>query len=157
MVDNEDNWGNYSFQVYVELADQADKADAEEAVRNMLLEHNEEGDIETSIFFYPMKRWHLYSGFDDGVEKGGMMDSVKLFGIIAVFILIIACFNFMNLATARSERRAREVGIRKTVGSGKMELVTQFLSESVFIASIAFVLAVLLAQLVLPLYNTLVG
>jgi ABC-type antimicrobial peptide transport system permease subunit len=90
------------------------------------------------------------------VESGGMNDYVQLFTIIAVFIIVIACINFMNLATARSERRAREVGIRKSVGSRRAELIMQFIGESTFIAFVAFTIAVLLTQLILPYYNQMV-
>jgi ABC-type antimicrobial peptide transport system permease subunit len=103
-----------------------------------------------------MLRWRLYSTFENGVETGGMNEYVQLFTIIAVFIIVIACINFMNLATARSERRAREVGIRKSVGSRRIELIFQFVGESTFIALIAFVIAILAAQLLLPYYNQLV-
>ncbi|MDQ2657497.1 MAG: FtsX-like permease family protein, partial [Bacteroidota bacterium] len=90
------------------------------------------------------------------VEQGGMSDYVQLFTIIAIFIIVIACINFMNLATARSERRAREVGIRKAVGSRRWELMLQFIGESMIISFIAFAIAVLAAQLLLPSYNSLV-
>jgi len=98
----------------------------------------------------------LYSNFENGQEKGGMSDFVQLFSLIAIFIIIIACINFMNLSTARSEKRAKEVGIRKSVGSKRIHLVFQFLAESIIISFAAFVIAILLAQLILPLYNVLV-
>ena len=85
-----------------------------------------------------------------------MIDYVNMFTIIAMFVLIIACINFMNLATARSERRAREVGIRKSVGSRRHELILQFMGESLFLSVLAFVIGVLMVQLLLPLYNDLV-
>ncbi|HMR58093.1 MAG TPA: FtsX-like permease family protein, partial [Cyclobacteriaceae bacterium] len=103
-----------------------------------------------------MQRWRLFSNFENGIETGGMNDYVQMFTIIAIFILIIACINFMNLATARSERRAREVGVRKSVGSKRGELIFQFIGESTFIALLAFVVAILMAQLLLPYYNGLV-
>ncbi len=155
VVENEDNWGNYSFQVFVELDDLTHQKTVESSIQNMLIEHGEE-DLKPELFLYPMLRWRLHSQFEDGVEKGGMIDYVNLFSVIAIFILIIACINFMNLATARSERRAKEVGIRKSVGSRRIELMGQFIGESVFISFLAFVIAVLLAQLLLPLYNDLV-
>jgi ABC-type antimicrobial peptide transport system permease subunit len=101
-------------------------------------------------------KWRLNSNFENGKEAGGRIDFVKMFGVIAVFILVIACINFMNLSTARSERRAREVGIRKSVGSKRIELIFQFIGESLFISTVAFVIAVLLAQLLMPYYNNLV-
>lgn len=149
------NWGNYSFQVFVELDNPGAQAQVDKRIRMMLQEHGEK-DTKPEFFIYPMERWRLHSSFDNGQETGGMIDYVQLFTIIAVFILVIACINFMNLATARSERRAREVGIRKSVGSRRRELVLQFIGESTFISFIAFMIAVLLAQLLLPYYNDMV-
>ncbi len=153
---NETNWGNYSFQVFVELNDPKNKDAVENAIRGMLGEHGEDEEMKHEFFLYPMLRWRLYSNFDNGVEQGGISDYVQLFTVIAVFIIVIACINFMNLATARSERRAREVGIRKSVGSRRYELIFQFIGESVIISFIAFAIAVVAAQLLLPAYNTLV-
>lgn len=153
---NSTNWGNYSFQVFVELNDSKNHAAVENGVRKMLAAHGEDKDIEHNFFLYPMLRWRLYSNFENGVEQGGMSDYVQLFTIIAIFIIVIACINFMNLATARSERRAREVGIRKSVGSRRHELIFQFIGESMIIAFISFAIAILFAQLLLPYYNTLV-
>ncbi|MEP2771064.1 MAG: ABC transporter permease [Fulvivirga sp.] len=153
--DNEDNWGNYSFQVFIEINDPKNIANVEASVAPMLTENGQD-DIEREFFLHPLLKWRLYSNFENGVATGGMSDYVKLFTIIAVFILVIACINFMNLATARSERRAKEVGIRKSVGSRRWELIVQFLSESVFIAFISCVIAVVIAQLLLPSYNELV-
>jgi putative ABC transport system permease protein len=152
---NTTNWGNYSFQVFVELNEPTDMAAVNSSVKMMLQEHGEK-DTKPELYLYPMLRWRLHSSFDDGKETGGMIEYVQLFTIIAIFVLVIACINFMNLATARSERRAREVGIRKSVGSRRRELVLQFIGESTFISFIAFVIAVLLAQLLLPFYNDMV-
>jgi len=153
--ENTTNWGNYSFQVFAELNDPANQAAVENTVHNMLQEHGET-ETKPEYFLYPLLRWRLHSQFENGIETGGMNDYVQMFSIIAIFILVIACINFMNLATARSERRAREVGIRKSVGSRKHELVLQFLGESTFIAFIAYAIAILMAQLLLPYYNDLV-
>ena len=155
VVDNQDNWGNYSFQVYVEI----DDADHEEAVSESvapMLTENGQDDMPRTFFLHPLSEWRLNSNFENGEATGGMGDYVKLFTIIAVFILLIACINFMNLATARSERRAKEVGVRKSVGSGRIELIFQFIGESVFITFISYVLAILVSQLLLPYYNQLV-
>lgn len=153
--DNMTNWGNYSFQVFAELNDPTNHTTVEESVKMMLQEHGET-DTKPEYFLYPMERWRLFSSFENGVETGGMNDYVQMFTIIAIFIIIIACINFMNLATARSERRAREVGVRKSIGSKRRELVLQFIGESTFIAFIAFAIAILTAQLLLPYYNNLV-
>lgn len=152
---NTTNWGNYSFQVFVELNDASNQQVTEASIKDMLQKH-EQIDTKPELFLYPLLRWRLYSSFNDGVEEGGMSDFVQLFTIIAIFIIVIACINFMNLATARSERRAKEVGIRKSIGSKRRELITQFIGESTMIAFIAFAIAVLMAQLLLPVYNELV-
>jgi putative ABC transport system permease protein len=104
-----------------------------------------------------MSRWRLYSDFENGKSVSGQIVYVRMFTVIAIFILVIACINFMNLATARSERRAREVGIRKSIGSKRKDLILQFLGETVFIALIAFILALGLVEATLPFYNGLVN
>lgn len=152
---NQDNWGNNSFQVFVELDDPVSHAEAEKNVANMLTENGQD-DMPKVFFLYPMERWHLYSLFEDGREKGGMIDYVQLFMLIAVFILFIACINFMNLSTARSEKRAKEVGIRKSVGSSRFNLILQFLGESLIIVTIAYLIAILLVLILLPSYNLMV-
>src|SRR4029077_15387276 len=96
---------------------------------------------------HPMDRVHLYDEFKNGKETGGRIQFVWLFGIIGVFVLLLACINFMNLSTARSEKRAKEVGVRKTVGSLKSQLIAQFLSESVLVAFIAFFISLVFVQL----------
>lgn len=105
---------------------------------------------------YPMSRWHLYDTFENGKEVGGRVKFVRLFTIIAWIILIIACINFMNLATAQSERRAQEVAVRKVMGSGRGALIAQFMTESFIMALIATSIAVVLIILLLPAFNHLV-
>ena len=156
VVRNETNWGNYSFQIFVELNEANNKDAVENSIRKMLDKHGEDKEMKHEFFLYPLLRWRLYSNFENGVEQGGMSDYVQLFTIIAVFIIVIACINFMNRATARSERRAREVGIRKSVGSRRHELIFQFIGESLIISFISFLIAVIAAQILLPAYNTLV-
>lgn len=153
--DNTTNWGNYSFQVYLELNGDADELEVEESVKGMLMEKGED-DIERAFFLHPMKRWRLHSNFENGVEAGGQHEYVTLFTAIAMFILIIACINFMNLATARSEKRAREVGIRKSLGSRRSQLIFQFYGESIVISIISYLIALLLVLVLLPAYNNLV-
>lgn len=153
--ENMTNWGNYSFQVFVELNDAANHTATEARIKNILQEHGET-ENKPEYFLYPLLRWRLHGSFENGIETGGMNDYVQMFSIIAIFIIVIACINFMNLATARSERRAREVGVRKSVGSRRYELILQFIGESLFISFIAFAIAILMAQLLLPCYNDLV-
>src|SRR4029078_12474726 len=109
-------------------------------------------DWKEEIMLHPMNKMHLYSEFKNGKAVSGPIQFVWLFGIIGVFVLLLACINFMNLSTARSEKRAREVGIRKTVGSGRKQLVIQFLGESLLMVLMAFLLTLLLAQLALPAF-----
>ncbi|MEP2667610.1 MAG: ABC transporter permease [Cyclobacteriaceae bacterium] len=153
----QDNWGNSSFQVFVELPEGTSKAQVDGKIKDILMEKSDEdNNFKKELFLHPLKDWRLRSTFENGVISGGMIDYVNLFSIIAVFILIIACINFMNLATARSEKRAREVGIRKSVGSKRQDLIFQFLGESMLIAFISFVLALILVEGALPFYNDLV-
>ena len=153
--ENTTRWGNYSFQVFVELNDPVNHTATEARIKNILQQHGET-ENKPEFFLYPLLRWRLHGSFENGVETGGMNDYVQMFSIIAIFIIVIACINFMNLATARSERRAREVGVRKSVGSRRYELILQFIGESLFISFIAFAIAILMAQLLLPFYNDLV-
>lgn len=153
--ENMTNWGNYSFQVFVELNDPTKHLAVQDHIKNVLQEHGET-ENKPEYFLYPLLRWRLHGSFENGIETGGMNDYVQMFSIIAIFIIVIACINFMNLATARSERRAREVGVRKSVGSRRYELIMQFIGESLFISFIAFAIAILMAQLLLPFYNDLV-
>ncbi|OEJ99870.1 ABC transporter permease [Roseivirga misakiensis] len=155
VVDNKDNWGNYSFQVYVELNGENDELEVEESIRDILTEKGQD-DIERSFFLHPMSRWRLHTNFENGKESGGQHEYVTLFTAIATFILIIACINFMNLATARSEKRAREVGIRKSLGSKRSQLIFQFYGESIVISLISYLIAILLVIALLPSYNNLV-
>ena len=111
--------------------------------------------MRLTCFLYPMSQWRLHSNFENGIETGGRIQYVRLFGIIAGFVLLIACINFMNLSTARSEKRAREVGIRKTVGAFRSSLIRQFLGESVLLAFFSFLIAIILVQIFLPAFNKL--
>ena len=108
-------------------------------------------------FVYPLRKWHLYSSFDNGVPVGGRIDTVKVFALIAAFILLIACINFMNLSTARSEKRAKEVGIRKVAGAGRGSLILQFITESFLTVIVSGALSLLLVQLLLSAFGRLVG
>ncbi|MEM9896576.1 MAG: ABC transporter permease, partial [Bacteroidota bacterium] len=155
--ENRTNCGNYSFQVYVELNDPSREFDVEESIAGLLMEKDGGDGLDKHFFLHPMTKWRLYSNFDDdGEESGGRSDYVQLFTVVAIVILIIACINFMNLSTARSEKRAKEVGIRKSLGSNRGRLIGQFIGESTLITFLAFFLAIILTQLILPSYNQLV-
>ncbi|MBS1489317.1 MAG: ABC transporter permease [Bacteroidetes bacterium] len=152
---NKNNWDDESYPIVVELQPGTDLADLNKKLTALFREKKK--DEKCEMFIQPLKEWRLYSDFENGKPAGGMIESVRLFSVIAVFILLIACINFMNLATARSERRAREVGIRKTIGSRRRELIGQFVGESVMVVAIAFFAALVLTELVLPAYNMLVS
>lgn len=148
-------WDNNSFQMYVLLNDGVAEGEVNNSIQSVIRDNNPKAPT-SKLFLHPMSKWRLHANFDEGVNTGGLIDYVRLFTAIAVFVLAIACINFMNLATARSESRAKEVGIRKSIGSGRKQLIAQFLGESVAVTTFAFVLAVALAELVLPAYNRLV-
>lgn len=148
-----DQWDNHSFQCFAQIADGADIDAINAKIKDIELKHNTNGEPE--LFFFPMSKWHLYSEFVEGENVGGRIQYVKLFGIIGVFVLLLACINFMNLSTARSEKRAKEVGIRKTIGSLRGQLIGQFLSESLLVSFLALIIAVALVQISLTGFNNL--
>jgi len=150
-------WDNNSHQVYVQVANTSTIPKASDKITHTLYDHVPEVTQKTNpqIFLHPMKDWHLRSSFKNGVSSGGAIQYVRMFGIIGVFVLLLACINFMNLSTARSQKRAKEVGIRKTVGSNKNQLIGQFLFESLTVTFCAFVLACTLVILLLPIFNPL--
>jgi putative ABC transport system permease protein len=148
------DWTNSYSNLYLRTTTSAGETALNTAI-NKLVNSRSNNKIST-YFVHPMKKWRLYSEFRDGKNVGGMITYVRMFSIIAFVILLIACINFMNLSTARSEKRAREVGIRKTLGSGKKELMLQFFSESVILAFVAFLLSVLAVSLILPAFNKLI-
>lgn len=155
----DENWGNNGIRTYVLLKQGASQAAFDKKVQNITIDHTKgtANESTTQVFTHPMSNVHLYGKSEDGKMVGGQIETVKLFAIIAGFILLIACINFMNLSTARSEKRAKEVGIRKVAGAGKRLLVLQFLGESIFLSLIAFVLALIMVQLSLSAFNVLVG
>jgi putative ABC transport system permease protein len=142
------NWGNNSVSTYALLKPGVTEAYFNKQVKNITRSHSDVKDID--VFVHPITKWRLYSKFENGQIVGGRITTIKLFSIIAVFILLIACINFMNLSTARSEKRAKEVGIRKVVGAGKGSLIAQFMGESVMIALLAGIVALIIVQLSLP-------
>ena len=150
-------WLNSSWDVYLQMAPGADIATLNKNINTLKKQRSSDGDKVSTYFAFPMSKWHLYSDFKDGKNTGGMITYVKLFSIIGIIILLIACVNFMNFSTARSEQRAKEVGIRKTLGSQKKQLVFQFFSESLILVLIAFVLSLACVYLLLPSFNTLVN
>ena len=148
---NADNWYSSSFDIYALLNNNANPEQISSRIKNALYDNSKDA-TKPSLFLSPMHEWHLYE-FKDGKLVYGRMQFVWLFGIIGAFVLLLACINFMNLSTAQSEKRAKEVGIRKTVGSLRKQLIFQFFSESLLTVTFAFALSLLLVQLALPFFN----
>ncbi len=151
-----EDWSTNSVKTYVQLKPGSNPEALAGKIRDITIRHSNKTE-EHEVFLHPITQWHLYSNFENGKVAGGRIAIVRLFGIIAVFILLIACINFMNLSTARSEKRAKEVGIRKTAGANKGLLVGQFLGESILIAIIAGSIALMAVYLTLPAFNLLIG
>jgi ABC-type antimicrobial peptide transport system permease subunit len=149
-------WNNHSWQAFVQLADNIDMNKETQKIKDVVMAHkNVKTDGREEAVLFPMDKWRLYSDFKDGKAESGRIQFVWLFAIIGVFVLMLACINFMNLSTARSEKRAKEVGIRKTVGSIRSQLIRQFLSESVLVASVSLVFCIILVFALMPLFNRL--
>ncbi|HEY5747160.1 MAG TPA: ABC transporter permease [Chryseolinea sp.] len=152
-----DNWESYSFQCFVLLKNEALFSEVEPKIKHVLYEKasNDGKSMKPEGIIFPMKKWHLYGVFKDGINTGGQIKFVWMFGIIGVFVLLLACINFTNLSTARSEKRSKEVGVRKVMGSARNQLVAQFLSESLLMVTIGFSLALAIAAFSLPWFNAL--
>jgi len=153
--EDDENWGNNSTRTYVLVKPNVSFASADNKIRKLKARYDKNEDPRWEMFLYPISKWRLYSRFKDGSEDGGRIEFVRMFGIIAVFILLIACINFMNLSTARSEKRAKEVGIRKVVGAQKGALIAQFIGESILLAFLAGIVAIGIVELSLPGFNKL--
>ena len=153
---DDQNWGNNNVLTYILLKPGASQAAFDKKIRDITINHTKDGERSTTqVFTQRLKDTWLYERQENGYYVGGRIERVKMFAVIAALILIIACINFMNLSTARSEKRGKEVGIRKVVGAQKRSLVAQFIGESIGLAAIAGIIAVLIVQLVLPAYNQL--
>src|SRR5579871_1491834 len=155
----DDQWGNYGNQTYL-LLKPGTSANALQAKLPAFLEKRNGDEMKKfqmypTLFLEPLRDVYLRSTRDG--SKTGNITNVYIFSIVAVFILLIACFNFINLTTARSTERAKEVGIRKVVGAGKLQLARQFIGESIILCLIAFILSVIFSALLLPLFNQLSG
>ncbi|HJP61938.1 MAG TPA: ABC transporter permease [Mucilaginibacter sp.] len=148
-------WDNHSFQIFVQMNDHVDMARTSAKIELITQKYVKKEEGNEHLLLHPMDKWRLYSDFENGKIKGGRIQYVWLFGVIGTFVLLLACINFMNLSTARSEKRAKEVGIRKAIGSMRKQLIAQFLSESVLMAALALVLAILIVLVSLPLFNVI--
>lgn len=147
-----------NLQLFVKLKPGIPYAQVAPKIRN--IEHTETGNTNAMLSYVtlqPMERWHLYSNYVNGQDTAGFLTYVKMFSMIGLLVLLIACINFINLTTARSEKRAREVGVRKAIGSQKKDLIFQFLTEAFLLTGIAFQFSFLLVVLALPAFNQLTG
>lgn len=150
---------NNFLYIYVTIGDNNSFESASSQIKDAIL-NNIRGDkeyvaVNPQIFLHPMEKWHLWSNWKNGVNTGGMIQTVWLFGIVGIFVLLLACINFMNLSTARSEKRAKEIGIRKAIGSARIQLISQFFSESFLVVGLAFVLASGFVSISLTWFNEL--
>jgi putative ABC transport system permease protein len=150
-----DNWGSNTIYTYVLLDEKANYLEVSDKIKNVIKDNNE-GSV-TDLFLQPLSELHLYNAgiFTADNAKVGDIQYVRIFSIIAIFILLIACINFMNLATAKSVKRAREVGLRKVVGANRLQIIKQFFSESFFLVLLSLVISVVLVEIVVPYFNEL--
>jgi putative ABC transport system permease protein len=154
----ENDWANNSFMLFVQISPHANMDRVSEKIRKIKFDHAKgEREFNPEVFLYPMKNWHLRSEWKNGFNTGGRIQLVWLFGIIGIFVLLLACINFMNLSTARSEKRAKEVGIRMTIGSLRSQLIGQFLSESFLVVILSFIASMIVIVIALPWFNQLAG
>jgi predicted permease len=147
-------WGNNGIQTFVETQPGTDIRSLNTQLAGFI--KKKEDDIIAEPMLFPMSDWRHRSNFVNGVQSGGKIEQVRLFAIIAWIIVLLACINFMNLATARSEKRAREVSVRKVLGGSKTSLIGQFMTEALIMFCLSVLLAVLLTALCLPAFNQLV-
>jgi ABC-type antimicrobial peptide transport system permease subunit len=155
---HQDDWNNNFLHIYTQLAPNRNFDQVSAKIKNLKLAHvdKEYADRKPALFLEPMSKWHLYSKYENGVTvTSKQMKFVLFYGTIGLFVLLLACINFMNLSTAHSEKRAKEVGIRKTMGSIRGQLIRQFFSESLLTVAFAFILSVVMVQLLLPWFNKL--
>ena len=151
---NDNSWESNSYYTYVQLQPNANVEQVNQKIANIVKQHSP-GNKNTEVFLYPFSKMHLYSRFDNGKAVGGRIEVIRLLLWIAIIVLLIACINFMNLSTAQSEKRAKEVGVRKVMGAARFSLISQFLVESIAITFIAGLIALVLVQLCLPAFNQL--
>lgn len=147
------DWGSYSCITYVELMAGAGKDQVLPKIRNLIQTNYKETKNEVGL--YPMSQWRLYNEFDNWEASAGRIVYVRMFGIIGMLVLLLACINFMNLSTAQSIKKAKEIGVRKAIGSLRHQLIGQFLVEAVFMSSIAMLVSILILMILLPAFNTI--
>jgi ABC-type antimicrobial peptide transport system permease subunit len=148
-------WGSNFCLTILQLENNGHFEQANGLMKDIVKRNNDDAGEEA--FLHPISKWHLYDNFSNGKSAGGRIDQVKIFTLLAGCILLIACINFMNLSTARSEKRAREVGVRKAIGSSRNALIGQFMLESILLSLMAMVVAFMLMELTLPYFNNLLN
>lgn len=152
-----DPWYSNAYQTLVRLAPEQDFAAASQQISGIYQQYAtyapEEIAAKAEAFIHPMADWHLRSDFENGQPTGGLIDNLRLFGLIGLAVLLLACINFINLSTARAERRSREVGVRKTIGSRRHQLIGQFMVESLMLAGLAFALGTIVAAVLRTSFN----
>lgn len=149
-------WSMFDYSTYVLLKKDAQVSGINAKIKNLIAKYNPD-DSKIELFLYPLTKLHLYNEFKNGVNTGGRIEYVRLFLILAVLILIIACVNFMNLSTALSEKRIKEVGVRKTIGATRITIIKSFLGTAVLTSFIALIIALTLIYILLPLFNSMLG
>ena len=151
-----DAWDNYFVYIFVQLFPNGDFEKTSEIIKDVMTAHVDEETLQSKpeVFLHPMSQWHLNAEFKNGeLVPSKRMMSVWYYSAIGIFVLLLACINFMNLSTARSEKRAKEVGIRKSIGSLRSQLIQQFFGETLLVAMIAAIISLLVVQLSLPWFN----
>ncbi len=151
------SFGNNGYQLFVKLKPGVNYAKLAAKIKNIEKGEDNINAKNSEVIMQAMPDWHLYSDYKNGIAGAGFIDYVHIFSIIGVLVLLIACINFINLTTARSEKRAREVGIRKAIGSQRQHLIFQFLTESALITFMAFICSIIFVQLALGPFNALTG
>ncbi len=157
--DQQANWESNNQQIFAIVSEHSSIQSINERIRTTINDHlpDERKNERNAVFLHPMADWHLRSSWENGVQTGGAITYVRWFGLIGLLVLFLACINFMNLSTAQSIRRAKEVGIRKSIGSVRHQLVTQFMTESTLLVFLSFLVAIILSQAIIPYFNQLTG
>src|SRR5690606_17585118 len=153
-------WDNFNMNIYAQLSSGADFERISEVIKDAMIPYVDAPNSSKTpeLFLHPMEKWHLSSEFKDGVNvTSEHVKLISFFGLVGVFVLLLACINFMNLSTVQAENRAKEIGIRKATGSLRSQIIGQFLSESLLYVLIAFAFALILVQLLLPSFNEIAG
>lgn len=151
----DNGWGNNFCMIFLQLQDNSFFDKVNNQLHGMIKAHDKDANGEP--FIHPLSKWHLYGKFENGKNVGGRIDQLRIFFLLAFCILLIACVNFMNLSTAKSEKRSREVGVRKAIGSSRKNLVGQFMFESILLTTLSMLVAFVLIEVSLPYFNNLLG